>query len=360
MKTRRQQKRHEEPAHDDVEPTPQTRSSSRRTRSESRKNGQESSSSSTTTNTISNSSMKGKSSTATRGKKRPRTDQPEALPSGFHPALAASIMPPWSSSGQQHPRHQHQVPGSSHPSSKSTSLHNHELVGILEHILATGSVARAASVRHQGLVSYLHHANEHARATAAIAGPLAIQSKEHYDERHRRKTNGGHDTASNGGTARTSEDDETAAAAKAVPAGKAYKSSIGVWPPIDLEGSQAGKEGTNLSSSDFAAAAAAACTTDQFRASLASDDCWELEHGDGLGSSDITLSGGSAGSVAVDEDRAVLTSLLDRCWQRAVHTMSSVVPYDPYGALYDPSSASTTTVAEDVEQDEDALAESSS
>ena len=452
-KSRRQQKRDEiteEPAHDDdVEPTPeQTRrqqvSSSRRTstRSETRKNGQESSSSNTNTNTNtssgsgsttsttssgSSSGIKRKSSTATSGRKRSRADQSspatfmaEALSSGFHPALTTSIMPPRRSE-QQHPRHQHQasIPESSHPCSNSTSVHNHELVGILEHILATGSIARAASVRHQGLVSYLHHANKHARtsATAAIAGPLAIQSQEHYDEKHRRRTNGGHDTASHDGdgetsdgktsvsvdindtddldsnpqmeiettdriidvngiklvvgsdftlgeeedgdsnsTARTSEDDEAAAAAaKAVPTGKAYYSSTGVWPSIDLEESKAEKEGTNHSSSKSASTA-----TDQFRASLAFDDSWELEHGDGLGSSEITLSGGSAGSVADDDDRAALASLLDRCWQRAVHTMSSVVPYDPYGALYGTSSASTTTVAEDVEQDEDALAESSS
>lgn len=327
---------------------------------------------------------------------------PEALPSGFHPALAASIMP--------------QVPESSHPLSKSTSLHNAELVGILEHILATGSIARAASVRQQRLVSYLHHVNAHARTTAAIEGPLAIQSQEHYDQKHRRGKDGdgGHDTPSHDGddgggdgetsdgkssdvtndtddldsnpqmefettdriidvngiklvvgndfilgeegdgdsssTARTSEDDETAAG-KAVPTGKAY-SPIGVWPSIDLEESHARKEGTNHRSSDSTAAAAA---TDQFRASLASDQTWELEHGDGLGSSEITLGGsaGSVASVAVDDDRAVLASLLDRCWQRAVHTMSSVVPYDPYGALYRPPSASTNTVAED-------LAESSS
>ena len=453
MKTRsrRQGKRLETievPAHCDIEPTQQTRrqqvSSSRRTSNSDdstsrRKNGQESSSTTTSSTATSSSGMKRKSSTATSDRKRPRTDQPspatfmpEALSSGFHPALTTSTMPPWSS-GQQHPHHQYQVPGSSHPLSNSTSLHNHEPVGILEHILATGSVARAASVRHQGLFSYLHHANKHARTsssstTAAIAGPLAIQSQGHYVEKHPRRTNGGHDTASHSGddgdgetsdrktsvsvdvsndtddldsnpqmeiettdriidvngiklvvgndftfgeeedgdsssTARASEDDEAAAAAaKAVPTGKAYYSSIGVWPSIELEESRAEKEGTNRSSSKSAAAAAA---TDQFRASLASDDSWELEHGDGLDSSEITLSGGSAGSVAVDDDRAVLASLVDRCWQRAVHTMSSVVPYDPYGALnqtplHGPSSASTTAVAEDVEQDEDALAESSS
>ena len=320
-------------------------------------------------------------------------------------------MPPWSSSERRQQQQQQQQPW---------PWRSRELVGILEHVIATGSVARAASVRHRGLMSYLHHVTEASRTAAAgatAAPPLAIQSQEDYDRKKRRRGrdcdsnrkdggdgdgNGGgggngasiagdasalvdtqmeiettdrimnvngiklvvgsnftldeeEDSDSTSTNASTNSKDETAEVG-AVPTGGSH-SATGVWPTIDLEARRrAEKEATSQRPSNGAAAAAAS----QFFDTLVSDDTWELEHGDCLGSSKITESE-SAISAADDDDQAVLASLMDRCWQRAVHTMSSVVPYDRYGALYGPSSTGTSTVTTARgKQNKDALAESSS
>mmetsp|Transcript_34984 Transcript_34984/g.76526 ORF Transcript_34984/g.76526 Transcript_34984/m.76526 type:complete len:399 (-) Transcript_34984:143-1339(-) len=158
-----------------------------------------------------------------------------------------------------------------------------DFVGVLEHILHTGSVTRAACLRYHAFQSKLY---SHERSEKAATTERDLES----NSQGKKHLGGGIKEGDN----------------------SVNSTNTGVWPSVALENST-GKNSSTCSDE-----------ATSFAASLDSDDRWEVEYGDGL----KTNNEGATAAAAATSTNAVLESLIDRSWHRAVHMACSLNPYN--------------------------------
>lgn len=166
-----------------------------------------------------------------------------------------------------------------------------DFVGVLEHILHTGSVAKAACLRYHAIQSRLY-SYERSEKAATMERDVEPNIKD------KERVGGGIKEGDN----------------------SVNSTNTGVWPSIALENST----GKNTCTCNDEATS--------FAASLDSDDRWEVDYGDGLKANE------GATAAAATNTNAVLESLIDRCWHRAVHMACSLIPYDPLEKIQEDNS----------------------